>query len=346
MRTIAVTGVSGFVGQRLLRILDRDPDVRRVVGIDARDPRFRPAKLAFHRVDLASADLKPLLDGADVLVHLAWSVEPAHDTDLLARVNVDATRRLLDAAGSVGIRHLVFTSSAMVYGAWSDNPVPLTEDALVRPNPGFSYAAQKAEAERLVGDWKVDHPGSTATVLRPAAVPAAAGSGWLMRVWRGPLLRVRGAPPPVQFVHEDDLAEAVAVGARDRLDGVFNVAPDGWIAGEDARALASSLRVSLPERLVRSIVEVGWRTGMSDVTPAVLPYTCHPWVIGNDRLRASGWSPSHSNEEAFVASAELPPWRAYLARHRQEVALVATAAVIVAAVSGAVAIVRRRRRRG
>jgi uncharacterized protein YbjT (DUF2867 family) len=41
-RIVAVTGVSGHVGQRLLRLLDADHEVARVIGIDARDPRFRP----------------------------------------------------------------------------------------------------------------------------------------------------------------------------------------------------------------------------------------------------------------------------------------------------------------
>ena len=347
MRTVAVTGVSGHVGQRLLRLLDADPGVERVVGIDARDPRLRPAKLDFFRVDVASADLKPLLEGADALVHLAFVFAPAHDPELLGRVNVEATRRLLDAAGSVGVRHVVYTSSAMVYGAWGDNPVPLTEDAVLRPNPGFTYAAQKAEAERLVAEWRAEHPGATTAVLRPAAAPGAARDSWLARVWRGQApARVRGATPPVQYLHEDDLAAAVGLAVLNGLDGAFNVAPDGWIPGDDARALAVGLRVALPERLVKRFTGWGWSSGMSDVPPTVVPYTVHPWVVANDRLRAVGWSPEHTNEEAFVAASELPRWREFLHRHRQEVALAGAAAMISALAGGATwAIVRRHRRR-
>src|SRR4051794_14153036 len=43
-------------------------------------------------------------------------------------------------------RTVVYVSSAMVYGAWPNNPVPLTEDAPMRPNPGFGYATAKAES--------------------------------------------------------------------------------------------------------------------------------------------------------------------------------------------------------
>jgi nucleoside-diphosphate-sugar epimerase len=343
--SIAVTGVSGMVGQRLLRLLADDTGVTRVVGIDARDPRFRPHKLRFHRVDLASADLKPLLDGVDVVVHLAWSATPVHDEDLLTRVNVEATRRLLDAAGSTGVRHLVLASSAMVYGAWPDNPLPLTEDAIVRPNPGVSYAAQKAEAERLVADWKTDHPGVTATILRPAAAPGAASTCWLTRLWRGLPFRVRGAAPPVQYLHEDDLASAAALAARSSLDGVYNVAPHGWVAGDEAAALAPGLRLALPERLVHLGVRLGWSTGLSDVSPAALAYAAYPWVVANDRLETAGWRPSYTNEEAYVASAELPRWRQFVGRHRQEVALAGAGTGVLGLVAGTVALVRRRNRR-
>ena len=85
---------------------------------------------------------------------------------------------------------------------------------------------------------------------------------------------------------------------------------------------------------------------MSDVPPTVVPYTVHPWVVANDRLRAVGWRPEHSNEEAFVAASELPRWREFLHRHRQEVALGGAASGIAGLAGGVTwAIVRRRRRR-
>ena len=59
-------------------------------------------------------------------------------------------------------------SSATVYGAWANNPVPLTEDAPLRPNPEFAYAVHKAQVERLVTDWADDHSDAAVAILRPA----------------------------------------------------------------------------------------------------------------------------------------------------------------------------------
>ena len=110
-------------------------------------------------MDIAGHDLKPLLEGVDVLVHLAAVVDPIADEPLMTRVNVEGTRRVLDAAAAVGVRKIVRLSTTAVYGAWATNPLPLTEDAPLRPNPGFSPAVHAAEVERLLAEWQHDHPG-------------------------------------------------------------------------------------------------------------------------------------------------------------------------------------------
>src|SRR5262245_52944921 len=129
MTAIAVTGISGSVGQRLLPQLAALDRVDRIVGLDVREPRRRAPHLEFNRVDLAGAELKPLLEGVDIVVHLAAIVDPIPDEPLMTRANVEATRHLLDAAAAVGVRKLIRVSPSWVYGAWANNAVPLTEDA-------------------------------------------------------------------------------------------------------------------------------------------------------------------------------------------------------------------------
>ena len=85
-----------------------------------------------------------------------------------------------------------------------------------------------------------------------------------------------------------------------------------------------------------------WRG--SGVPKAAEPWTLHPWVVANDRLRQAGWNPAFTNEEAFVAGSELPRWRAALTRHRQAVALGA-AGTGVAGIAATIALLVRRARR-
>ena len=215
------------------------PDVERVLGLDVREPERRPRNVEFARVDIAGTELKPLLEGIDVVVHLAGVVDPVPDEALMARVNVEGTRHVLDAAASVGVRRIVRVSSATVYGAWPNNPVPLTEAAPLRPNPHFSPAVQGAEVERLIAEWRDEHPGVTVTTLRSAPVVGPGAERLPARILLGrPPLRVRGAAMPVQVVHVDDLAAALALAATRDLPGVYNVAADGWLDAAAAATLA------------------------------------------------------------------------------------------------------------
>jgi UDP-glucose 4-epimerase len=303
---IAITGASGLVGQRLLPVLAEDPSVTRLVGLDVRPPRRRVRELEFRLVDVARAELKPLLEGIDVLVHLASVVDPIPDEAMMAHVNVDGTRRVLDAAAAVGVRRVVRVSSAAVYGAWANNPVPLTEDAPLRPNPGFSPAVLAAEVERLLAEWHEDHPGVVVTTLRSAPVLGPGAERLPSRLLLGrPPVRVRGATGPVQAVHVDDLVAAVALVALADHPGTFNVASDGWLDREQAGALRPRPWVpSLPAPLLERLLRWTWRVGVGEVPPGVLPYLVHPWVIANDRLRALGWAPRHDNEAALVDGLE------------------------------------------
>lgn len=299
--------------------------------------------VALEASDLLDADLKPLLEGASRLVHLSFATPDALDEDAFARENAEATRRLLDAAGAVGLDHVTVVTSATVYGAWPTNPVPLTEEAPVRPNPGFGYAAQKAEIERLCGAWVAAHPGTSLAVLRPARALGDDHESWLSRSLRAAsAIGAGGADPQVQFVAVDDLAAAVAEASIARLDGAYNVAADGWLTGEEVRALAGSpLRLPVPERLATAFARWGWRWRLHRAPPGLIPYTMHPFVVANDRLRATGWVPTTTNEEAYVAAHEGTPWSRLSPKRRQELALGASAAALAALVAGTVTLIRR-----
>ncbi|MDQ1398023.1 MAG: hypothetical protein QOG64_3282 [Acidimicrobiaceae bacterium] len=289
-------------------------------------------------------------NGSDVIVHLAGAEaeEWLHDPATSAEATVRRTREVLASADAHPVKALVHVSSATVYGAWPDNPVPLPEDAPLRPNPGFGYARAQAEAERLVAEWGEDHPEVAVSVLRPAIVMGGEGPSWMSRVVGG--IRTPKATDtgrPLQFVHADDVAAAVEVALSRELRGVYNVAPDGWVADETARALAGGVaRVSLPGWLARPLGRLGWRLRRRGTPAEALPWVSNPWVVANDRLRAEGWEPAYTNEEAFVVAEPASPISTVLGRHRQELALGATGLVLAGAVGTLAVLLRRHHRAG
>jgi UDP-glucose 4-epimerase len=193
-----------------------------------------------------------------------------------------------------------------VYGAWANNTVPLDEQAMIRPNAGYDPAAHDAECERLLREWQDHHVDRVVTCLRIAPVVGAGASTIFARAASGrPPAVVRGMTPPVQVVHVDDAASALALAVSDDLDGVFNVAADGWLDYDEAAAIAPHRRPpAVPEEMASTALGAMWGSGLGDAPPEVLPYMMHPWVIANDRLKAHGWQPKHTNEEAILLAGD------------------------------------------
>ena len=292
------------------------------------------------------------MEGVECLVSLAVGPCPSPGPGDAA-TRLAELRRALAAAGAVGVPRLVHLSSAVVYGAAAENDVPLTEDAPVRPDPGFPWAVELAEAERLVAEWRDGGAGRAAAVLRPALVVAGEDNGALARALgglSGP--RPAGETRPVQFVHVDDVVSAVVccATAATPVDGPFNVAPDGWVADDEAAALAGALVAppALPARLVGPARRVLWALGLGTTPPEAEAYARHPWVVAADRLRALGWTPTHTAEEAVVATTTGSALANLSPRRRQELLLSVTggllAGLFLAAVAVAVRAVRGVRR--
>ena len=344
MARVVVTGAASPLGTRVAaRLLER-ADVEAVVAID-----LLPAGVAgadVHQLDLVTADLGPSFAGADSVIHLASVFGPAIEgPEIEEAVEVAMARRVLDAAEAVGATRIVLSSTATVYGPWANNPVPLTEEAPLRPHPELAYAVQMAEIERITADWSADRPDVTVARLRPAPVVRDGALGWLARMLDAAADVPTGDDTAAQYLHVDDLASAVVASWAAGLDGPVNVAPDRWLTPTERRALDPVPRLRLPEPVALKVAGWRWRLRLAPVPPGILPYARHPWVVANDRLLATGWTASQSNEEAYVAGHEASAIESISPQRRQELALGLLGGVVAAGVAGGVALVRRKRRR-
>ncbi len=324
---VAVTGAAWPLGRRVVQLLE-------AAGRYDVHPVLRPG------------DEVTMPSRVDVVVHLAPG-----DHDALVerrRSAVTGTPELLAAAAERDAAHVVLLSSAMVYGAWPNNPVPLTEEAALRPDQSFAFARQLATVEQLVDDWRRGRRGRTAAVLRPVPAMAADGTSGLVRALAAGLGgRLAEDDVPAQFLHLDDLADAVVLSVGSRLDGVFNVAPDGSVPGPRVRALTGMPpRIQLPDRLAEWLADMRWRFQRGPIPPGLRPYTRSQWLVANDRLRAAGWVPTVTNEQAYVEGTEARWWTMLTPKRKQELSLgLAIVGVGAACVVAVVAAVRARRRR-
>lgn len=302
---VAITGVSGYLGQLLLKRLAEDDSVTEIVGIDMLEPAYAPAKLKFHRVDIRDPRLADILNGVTVLVHLAFVVNPIHDENLMSDINVNGTMNVFSMAANAGVGQIVYASSMTVYGAHPDNEYPLTEKSPLRANADFSCSLHKLEIERRIAAWREENPTVTVALLRMAIVMGAGAENFVSRLLEAPrVLSVAGYAPSVQLLHQDDAVEALCFAVEHNLDGVYNVAADGELSWNEVLEIAGNKDLPLPEFAAFPAVKVAWKLGICGATSGELRFLMHRWVISNEKLKEAGFAPSHTNREALVEAVE------------------------------------------
>ena len=310
---IAITGATGNVGTALVRALVADPEVDSIVGIARRLPRWAPAKTTWVQADVTHDDLRPHLEGADAVVHLAWLIQPSRDEAITDAVNLGGSRRVFDATVDAGVPALIHASSVAAYSpADPDRPVDETW-----PTGGIRssyYSRQKVAVERILDEVEADHPALRVARARPGLIFQRSAASELRRYFGGPFipgsLAQRRLIPFVpalhglggQIVHADDIAQLYRLLCVDRqATGPYNAAANPPL---DAQALAHLLGarpVAMPAAAVRSLVDASWRAHVHPVSPDWLDIALNVPVMVTDRARRElGWAPLHDPGEVVL----------------------------------------------
>lgn len=304
-KSVAVTGISGYLGRVLLLFLERDETVERIIGIDRRPlPVCSSEKVEFYQGDVRDSVLEKLLQGADVLVHLAFVLmrSPGVRPEEIERQNVQDTAAVFEAAARQGVRKIIFTSSVVAYGLHADNPVPLTEESPLRPNKGLYYSRAKAAIERYLDGFEKAHPQIVVTRLRPCTVVGPNADPAQMASLVSPTtVLVRGANPLYQLVYEEDVARALHLAIQKDLPGAYNVAGDAPLTLREMAKLRGARVIALPYFVVRALMGVLWRARRSPFAPEWTDLLRYPLVVSNDKLKHAGWVPRYTTAEALQA---------------------------------------------
>lgn len=316
---VVVTGATGNIGTRVVSALTEDSAVGSVLGLARRRPdeaTWSSEKLDFAAIDLANGEqerIDEVLAGADVVIHLAWLLQPTHDPLLTWETNVNGTRRLLDAVSRAGVPALIHSSSV---GAYSPGPKDATGVDERWPTNGWptaAYTREKAYLERVLDAFEQAHPHTRVVRIRPAFALSRESATAQHRLFAGRLVPRRLARPSmvpivpdlpglrVQVVHTVDLAEVFRLTAIGSVNGAFNVAADPVL---DANVLAELLHartVRMPAAVARAALGLGWRLHAIPSSPGLFEALLRLPIMNTSRVREElGWSPQHNSAETVA----------------------------------------------
>lgn len=289
--TIAVTGSNGFFGRGLLRTLEADDRVGRVIALDVRPPEQAHAKTSWFKMDLvhprSAGQLHKLLTSADVVVHTAFLARPTHQGGWAHELETLGTRNVIAAVEGAGVRKLILRSSTFCYGASPHNPAYLDESSPLDGGRLSTFIADKVEAEEQVARFANKHPDRVVTVLRFAPLVGPTGdtlaSNYLRKRVCPTLL---GFDPLLHLLHENDAIDATAHAALNvDARGAINVAPQGVIPLSSAIRLAGNRPLPVPGNVLRASSDALWTVQIGLFPPGLIDFLRYPMVAATGLMR-------------------------------------------------------------
>jgi UDP-glucose 4-epimerase len=183
---------------------------------------------------------------------------------------------------------MLIAASGTAYGAWPDNPLPLTEEDPLRGKPGFPYVQDKVVQEALADRFAAAHPETRVLRTRATLVLGPHVDNFVSRYFRRPVIFVvRGYNPPAPIVHEEDVAAATWALLRDAPAGAYNLdAPNPITVGEAVTTVGRPV-LALPAAVMYPLVRLGWRLRLKVLTeapPPMLDYLRYPWACDGSRV--------------------------------------------------------------
>jgi UDP-glucose 4-epimerase len=307
-RTIAITGLRGWIARRTLqRVREAEPAVQ-LVGVDLQRPYGLDPAVRFHSLDLASPSADARLaevfekEAVEAVLHAAFRRAPRADVEADHDFETVGSLHLLHACAAARVRRLVVASTTMVYGPRPDNPNFLTEDHPLRGHDAAHNVRNRVEVERLVAEFARDHPGAEVTVLRPSWIMGPTYEDAVTRYFARPAVAVLlGYDPLLQLVHEDDALHAFEIALLDGRAGVYNVVGRGVLPLTTLLRMAGKRPLPVPAPLLYRLGSYPSQAQTGDPPAGFYDYLRYLFVADGTRGFEAFGEPEYTTLEAWMA---------------------------------------------
>ena len=306
MQRVLITGVSSPLGAEVARLLA--PRVPLLFGCDVADPLSAIEEMDFVHADTRQAAIAKLIRQLqiDTVVHLAMMVDSPHDDRHAHETNVIGTMNVLAgcAGASSPVRRLIVKSSQAVYGASATDPSFFSEDMLNPERSGSPVTRDLIEMEQMVGEYTIRNESCRVTTLRLGY--RLSEDTALARYLSMPVVPTfAGFDPRLQFLHEDDAAEAVVRAVIGEHPGTFNVVGEGVVLLSQAIAIMGARPAPIMPPYGRGLSRLVLRAvARLDLGAHLADFIAFGSVLDCSRLQSTfGWKPTHTSRAVIDALA-------------------------------------------
>ena len=297
---ILVTGAAGALAQQ---VIDQLRDRCDLVAVDFREQVYLGDDIPSYCIAFNKRGFEDLFRRYefDGVIHMGRIMSSQLTRMRRYNANVLGTQKLLDLSHKYGIKRVVVLSTFHVYGAVAYNPALIDESAPLKSAGLSADLIDSVELENLANIYLWRYPELNITILRPCNIvgPGVRNTiSTLLARERAPVLA--GFSPMMQFIHIDDMADAIVLAYEKQIRGVFNVAPQDWVAYQHALKLCDCRRIPIPSvpPVVPSLI---LRTLKLRSFPSYLmAFFKYPVVIdGRAFAREFGFQPRRPLKEIF-----------------------------------------------
>jgi UDP-glucose 4-epimerase len=273
---VLIPGIAGRLGHLVTRRLLQDG--HEVIGIDRRGWPDAPGGVEMHQVDIRKRAAEDVFRKRrpHAVVHMATVTHLVERTEERYRINLGGTRAVFDHCQTYGVEHAVFVGRHTFYGASADSPLYHTEDEPPMAVTTFPELSDLVAADLYATTalWRIPE---LTTVLRFCYTLGPTGHGTLASFLRGPRVpTVLGFDPLFQFMHESDVATAIALTLEKRPRGVFNVAGPQPVPLSVLIRATGRRGIPIPEFL---FIRMLGRLGLPKLPPGALAHIKYPVVV-------------------------------------------------------------------